>query len=136
MYSIDELKVLEQQFGSPIYLFRVEDFINNYKDFVACFEKYYSKYQLSYSYKTNYTPYIAKLVKKMGGYAEVVLAACHVDHRYVLMRAVGFVRHKISKGRGTAVKSLLCQARCRNDICTCVGRLQLAKELSCIFLTL
>ncbi|TYK33759.1 diaminopimelate decarboxylase [Bacteroides pyogenes] len=72
MYRIEELKTLDSTFGSPIYLFREEDFVNNYKDFVSSFCKYYSKYQLSYSYKTNYTPYIAKLVKDLGGYAEVV----------------------------------------------------------------
>lgn len=72
MYSIDELLELEQKFGSPLYLFREKDFIDNYKNFVECFVRYYPKYQLSYSYKTNYTPYIAKLVKDLGGYAEVV----------------------------------------------------------------
>ena len=45
MYTIEELKALEGQFGSPMYLFREEDFVNNYKDFVSCFNKYYSKYQ-------------------------------------------------------------------------------------------
>ena len=50
MYSIEKLQSLEQQFGSPIYLFREEDFVKNYKEFVACFNKYYSKYQLAYSY--------------------------------------------------------------------------------------
>ena len=72
MYTLDQLKSLESQFGSPMYLFREEDFVNNYKEFVDCFNKHYSKYQLSYSYKTNYTPYICKLVKSLGGYAEVV----------------------------------------------------------------
>ena len=72
MYSLEQLKTLEKQFGSPMYLFRENDFVKNYKDFVGCFEKYYSKYQLSYSYKTNYTPYICKLVKELGGSAEGV----------------------------------------------------------------
>lgn len=72
MYTLEQLTSMEEQFGSPMYLFREEDFVNNYKEFVGCFEKYYSKYQLSYSYKTNYTPYICKLVKELGGYAEVV----------------------------------------------------------------
>lgn len=72
MYTLEQILELEKLFGSPIYLFREEAFVKNYKDFVRCFDKYYSKYQLSYSYKTNYTPYICKLVKKLGGYAEVV----------------------------------------------------------------
>jgi diaminopimelate decarboxylase len=85
MYSIEQLKDLDKQFGSPIYLFREEDFVKNYKEFVACFDKYYSKYQLSYSYKTNYTPAICKLVKELGGYAEVVS-----DMEYSVARAVGY----------------------------------------------
>ena len=85
MYNIENLQSLEQQFGSPIYLFREEDFVKNYKEFVACFNKYYSKYQLAYSYKTNYTPAICKLVKSLGGYAEVVS-----DMEYSVARAIGY----------------------------------------------
>lgn len=90
MYYIDELKYLENLYDSPIYLFREEDFINNYKHFVDCFNKYYPKYQLSYSYKTNYTPYIAKLVKNLGGYAEVVS-----DMECCVAKAVGYSPNKI-----------------------------------------
>lgn len=85
MYTIEELKVLEGRFGSPMYLFHEELFVNNYKVFVGCFNKYYSKYQLSYSYKTNYTPYIARLVKSLGGYAEVVS-----DMECGVAKAVGY----------------------------------------------
>lgn len=85
MYTIEELESLEKEFGTPIYLFREEDFVKNYKEFVACFDKYYSKYQLAYSYKTNYTPAICKLVKSLGGYAEVVS-----DMEYSVARAVGY----------------------------------------------
>ena len=85
MYDLEKLKALEQRFGSPIYLFREEDFVKNYKEFVACFNKYYPKYQLAYSYKTNYTPAICKLVKSLGGYAEVVS-----DMEYSVARAVGY----------------------------------------------
>ena len=41
MYTLEQLKTLEKQFGSPMYLFREKDFVNNYKDFAGCFEKYY-----------------------------------------------------------------------------------------------
>ena len=57
MYTIEQLKALETEFGSPIYLFREQDFVTNYLEFKSCFDKYYSKYVLSYSYKTNYTHY-------------------------------------------------------------------------------
>lgn len=72
MYNLNLIKALEEKYGSPMYVLRQDDFINNYKHFVSCFEKRYPKYQLSYSYKTNYTPYICKIVKSLGGYAEVV----------------------------------------------------------------
>lgn len=90
MYAIEELNILESQFGSPIYLFREDDFIRNYKEFVKCFDKHYSKYQLSYSYKTNYTPYIAKLVKQLGGYAEVVS-----DMECGVAKAIGYNANEI-----------------------------------------
>lgn len=90
VYSIEELNALEKQFGSPIYLFREDDFIRNYRYFVSCFSKYYSKYQLSYSYKTNYTPYICKLVKNLGGYAEVVS-----DMECGVAKVVGYNPQKI-----------------------------------------
>ena len=57
---------------STYYVFKEKDFIDNYKSFFDTFRKYYSNYQIAYSYKTNYTPYICKLVKELGGYAEVV----------------------------------------------------------------
>lgn len=90
MYSLCKLQKIEQQFGSPLYLFREQDFIKNYEHFVSCFDKYYPKYQLSYSYKTNYTPYIAKLVKKLGGYAEVVS-----DMECGVAKAIGYSPNKI-----------------------------------------
>lgn len=90
MYSIEKLQSLEQQFGSLIYLFCEEDFVKNYREFVACFDKYYSKYQLAYSYKTNYTPTICKLVKSLGGYAEVVS-----DMEYSVARAIGYAPTQI-----------------------------------------
>ena len=53
-------------------MFDKEEFINNYHELENAMKKVYPKYALSYSYKTNYTPYICNLVKTLGGYAEVV----------------------------------------------------------------
>ena len=58
--------------GSPLYVFDEDAFIRNYRRFVDCFQSIYKNYTVSYSYKTNYAPYICKLVYGMGGYAEVV----------------------------------------------------------------
>lgn len=90
MYTLGVLKELENRYGSPLYLFNEEEFISNYNSFVASFQKYYPKYQLSYSYKTNYTPYVCKLVKELGGYAEVVS-----DMEYSVAKAIGYAPSQI-----------------------------------------
>lgn len=72
-------------YGSPLYLFNKTDFIRNYKHFVQCMKCEYDKYTLSYSFKTNYAPYICNLVRKLGGYAEVVS-----DMEYYIAKKVGF----------------------------------------------
>jgi len=83
----DKLRIeqLLKQYGSPLYVFREKDFIDNYHSFDNAMKSGYDKYQLSYSYKTNYAPYIASLVKKLGGYAEVVS-----DMEYYVAKKVGY----------------------------------------------
>lgn len=71
-FDVNSIKEYEQRFGAPLYVFDEEAFIENYLHFEHCFKSFYSKYVVSYSYKTNYAPYICRLVKKLGGYAEVV----------------------------------------------------------------
>lgn len=63
---------LIREFGSPLYVFHEAGFIENYEHLCNAMRKYYPNYNPGYSYKTNYTPYICKLVKQLGGYAEVV----------------------------------------------------------------
>lgn len=63
---------LIETFGSPLYVFNDKAFINNYNHLCEAFRKEYPNYNLGYSFKTNYTPHICKLVKSLGGYAEVV----------------------------------------------------------------
>ena len=53
-------------------------------------KRIYSNYKVSYSYKTNYTPYICQLVKKLGGYAEVVS-----DMEYKLAKKIGYSNYEI-----------------------------------------
>ena len=89
-YDLETVKQLTAQYGSPLYLFREDDFIRNYKDFVRCFSGIYSRYQLSYSYKTNYTPAICQIVKKLGGYAEVVS-----DMEYTVAKRIGYANENI-----------------------------------------
>lgn len=75
---------------TPFYVFDEQGFIENYRSLEKAMKDVYSNYMLSYSYKTNYTPYICELVKKLGGYAEVVS-----DMEYKLAKALGYTNDKI-----------------------------------------
>ena len=72
LLDYDLVEKLTEKYGSPLYVFHEKEFVDNYKDLENAFKKVYENYQISYSYKTNYTPYIASVVKRLGGYAEVV----------------------------------------------------------------
>lgn len=63
---------LLKEYGSPLYVFHDAEFLENYKHLCRAMREYYPNYNPGYSYKTNYTPHICKLVKRLGGYAEVV----------------------------------------------------------------
>ncbi len=60
------------KYGSPLYVFHDAEFVENYEHLCRAMREYYPNYNPGYSYKTNYTPHICKLVKRLGGYAEVV----------------------------------------------------------------
>jgi len=66
------LKKLTQKYGDSFYLLDSERFESNYTELIKAFEKYYSKCNIAYSYKTNYTPKLVKIVNRLGGYAEIV----------------------------------------------------------------
>lgn len=72
MDTYRELAEIAQQHGSPFYIFDKEAFTHNFKDIRAAFTKRYPFVTIGYSYKTNYTPYLCRLVQDLGGYAEVV----------------------------------------------------------------
>jgi len=75
---------------TPFYVFDEQGFLDNYQDLISTFRSVYPKYQVSYSYKTNYTPYICELVKQLGGYAEVVS-----DMEYELAVRLGYSAKQI-----------------------------------------
>lgn len=80
--------------GSPLYVFDEDSFVKNYRRFEAAFKSIYSKYKVSYSFKTNYAPYICRLVRDLGGYAEVVS-----DMELTIARAAGYqVEHIVYNG--------------------------------------
>ena len=85
---INDKKIIDKalnMYGSPLYVFDKQAFIENYKAFVSAMRGQYDKYELSYSYKTNYAPYVCRIVKEMGGYAEVVS-----DMEYYIAKKVGY----------------------------------------------
>ena len=71
-YDLDYIKKIVQRYGSPLYVFDEKAFVQNYKNLEEEFRSIYPKYNIAYSFKTNYSPYIVSLVKKLGGFAEVV----------------------------------------------------------------
>lgn len=66
------LSSLSDRFGNAFYLLESESFEQNYKELTAAFKVYYPKFNIAYSYKTNYTPKLVQIVDRLGGYAEVV----------------------------------------------------------------
>lgn len=84
------IRSIMETYGSPVYVFREDDFIANYRRFERCMQNVYDGYRLAYSFKTNYVPYICSLVKKLGGMAEVVS-----DMEYALALKLGFADGQI-----------------------------------------
>lgn len=76
--------IISQQ-GTPFYIFDEKGFVDNYLRLESTFRRVYPQYRISYSYKTNYTPFICQLVKSLGGYAEVVS-----DMEYNLAKRIGY----------------------------------------------
>ncbi len=68
----DKLLSLAEEFGGAFYLLDSRQFKANYERLSNEFKKIYGNFNIAYSYKTNYTPKLCKIVNDNGGYAEVV----------------------------------------------------------------
>jgi diaminopimelate decarboxylase len=86
----EEVKRIEDRFGSSFYIFDESAFRKNYDDIVDAFKSKYERFILAYSYKTNYIPYLCRLIKAKGGFAEVVSRL-----EYDLALKVGQIPRKI-----------------------------------------
>jgi len=73
------------EFGSPLYVFHEAEFNDNYRHLSEEMRRFYSKYNIAYSFKTNYTPKILADVRQLGGLAEVVS-----DMEYQLAKRLGY----------------------------------------------
>ncbi len=67
-----QLRELTEKFGNAFYILKSKQFEVNFNELKAEFEKIYPKFNIAYSYKTNYTPKLCKIVDELGGFAEVV----------------------------------------------------------------
>ena len=79
-----------KEYGSPLYVFHAEEFKTNYVELLNTMRNVYPKYNIAYSYKTNYTPKIISLVKELDGLAEVVS-----EMEYTLAKKIGYSNEKI-----------------------------------------
>lgn len=66
------LEKLAQQYGSSFYLLNSQRFRQNYAELTQVFRNIYPRFNIAYSYKTNYIPALCSMVDELGGYAEVV----------------------------------------------------------------
>ena len=66
---VEEIRKL---YGDAFYLLDSKQFEANYHELKNAFSSIYPIFNIAYSYKTNYTPKLCKIVNELGGYAEVV----------------------------------------------------------------
>ncbi len=66
------IKKLQADYGEAFYLLDSFQFRKNFAELKAAFNDIYPNWNIAYSYKTNYTPKLCKIVNELGGYAEVV----------------------------------------------------------------
>jgi len=66
------LEQLRAEYGEAFYLLDSAQFRKNFAELKTAFNNIYPNWNIAYSYKTNYTPKLCKIVNELGGYAEVV----------------------------------------------------------------
>ena len=67
-----QMKQLTERVGDAFYLLDSRQFRQNYTELKKAFTDIYPCFNIAYSYKTNYTPKLCRIVNELGGYAEVV----------------------------------------------------------------
>lgn len=72
LMNATEMKQLTDRVGDAFYMLESEQFRQNFAELKAEFTKIYPNFNIAYSYKTNYTPKLCKIVDELGGFAEVV----------------------------------------------------------------
>ena len=72
MLSYELLDKIAKEYGESFYLIESAIIKENYDELLNAFQKIYQETKIAYSYKTNYTPKVCKLINDLGGAAEVV----------------------------------------------------------------
>lgn len=88
--SIELLEDISRKYGESFYLLDSKQFEINYIELQEAFRNIYPNTHIAYSYKTNYTPKLCKLVDKHGGLAEIVS-----DMEYTIALKVGVMPQNI-----------------------------------------
>lgn len=85
------IESLRKKYGEAFYLLDSDQFRTNFLEMKEAFSSIYPKFNIAYSYKTNYTPKFCKIVNELGGYAEVVsemevelALRCGVDYSRII----------------------------------------------------
>ena len=68
----ETIERLKKEYGDAFYLLNSKQFRSNYLELKDAFSSVYPSFNIAYSYKTNYTPKLCRIVNELGGYAEVV----------------------------------------------------------------
>lgn len=89
-YTKKTIDALTAAYGSPLFVFDEKGFVENYRQLECSMRSGYERYQIAYSYKTNYTPYICRTAKSLGAYAEVVSGM-----EYSIAKKLGYEDEKI-----------------------------------------
>ncbi len=63
---------LKERFGEAYYILDSRQFRQNYLELKDAFAGVYPRFNIAYSYKTNYIPRLCGIVNELGGFAEVV----------------------------------------------------------------
>ena len=66
----NRMQSLVNEVGEAFYILDTEQFERNFKELKAAFCAIYPHFNIAYSYKTNYTPKLCRLVNELGGFAE------------------------------------------------------------------
>ncbi len=84
------LSSIRKAVGESFYILDEEQVKRNFIELKQAFIDIYPKMNIAYSYKTNYTPRICKIIADLGGYAEVVS-----DMEYRIAKQIGNKDSKI-----------------------------------------